>query len=357
MTDLTTQTLIISTEKGDITCKQCQKKVVKKVTCNNCNDVFHPACLKQARDQKKAGCKHEAKDTNQKDTILTEEDFLREENKLLRQILQDKDIIINDKEAIITLQNEKIAILEDRLKKISLENVSPYTYPSINKYDNVQQTKDIISDKLDGKETGNKNDIIDSSSITNEIKEVATRSTTNIQGKPKISPKEVNAEIIQIQTKQKFKEVINLTKDNGFEKPKNNSTVSKRRTGRYMKGNGTADKEFYGREQTDKKIWLFLSRVPDTIRAENIAKYIEVRTKSNNLCVKKLTTKSIRPDNQSFMIGVETEFKEQVYRPSFWPMKIIFSRFDFNLGRHLLNDKPQENGIQFEDNSRPKSFL
>lgn len=95
--------------------------------------------------------------------------------------------------------------------------------------------------------------------------------------------KEVNAEIIQIQTKKK-----NLTKNTLFEEAKKNSIVLKKRTRKYIKENGIANKEFYGRGQTNKKIWLFLSTVLDTIRAENIAKYVEVCTKSNNLCVTKL---------------------------------------------------------------------
>ena len=50
---------------------------------------------------KKTDCKHEIEESDPRDNIvLTEESFLKEENKLLRQIIRVKDVIIIDKEVL-----------------------------------------------------------------------------------------------------------------------------------------------------------------------------------------------------------------------------------------------------------------
>ncbi|KAJ8971030.1 hypothetical protein NQ317_013963 [Molorchus minor] len=62
-------------------------------------------------------CKHEL-DQGICDINSHEKTYLKEENKLLKQMLADKNIIINDKEQLIQLSYEKIGHLETQIKII-----------------------------------------------------------------------------------------------------------------------------------------------------------------------------------------------------------------------------------------------
>lgn len=120
-------------------------------------------------------------------------------------------------------------------------------------------------------------------------------------------------------------------------------------------GNGEGDNIFHGREgNANRKIWLFISRVPDSISDDNIKQYIEKRTSSSDIYIKKLPTLNARQDNQSFMVGVDPEFQNAVYDPSFWPKKVIYGRFDFKMGRRFL-DNPRQSNIS--SNSQVNSFF
>lgn len=101
-----------------------------------------------------------------------------------------------------------------------------------------------------------------------------------------------------------------------------------------------------------------MSRVPDNITKENIDMYIKKRVKTGKVEVKKLETRTTRQDNQSFLVGVVPELKEQVYENSFWPAKIRFERFNFKLGEHFL-DNLKKDTINSENNNaqKPSSFL
>ncbi|KAG5873962.1 hypothetical protein JTB14_030664 [Gonioctena quinquepunctata] len=149
--------------------------------------------------------------TSSNNTVLTEEGFLKEENKLLRQIIRDKDVIIDDKETIIQLQNDKIASLENRLKQFSIGNSSNNS--SILTKNAVITEPDKITKygHLAIEETANKKHI-----PRTEIKQIneASSSVTgksNIQGDAKIQAEKIGADNMQIQTRQKMDEIINLT--------------------------------------------------------------------------------------------------------------------------------------------------
>lgn len=123
-------------------------------------------------------------------------------------------------------------------------------------------------------------------------------------------------------------------------------------------GNGEGDINFHGREdKTEKKIWLYVSKVPDSITENNIKQYIEKRTDTQNVYVKKLEMFNTRIDNQSFMIGVDPQLIRQVYEPSFWPRKVTFNRFDFRLGKRFLDQTHRKQMEPQEASTHPQSFL
>lgn len=115
MADCTSFVSSAPKESENYICKHCSKKVVSKVKCA---DVFHPACFRQSSEQKKAICKHEP-DQGTCDIDSHGKTRLSEENKLLKQMLADKNMIINDKEQLIQLLYEKIVWLETQINPIN----------------------------------------------------------------------------------------------------------------------------------------------------------------------------------------------------------------------------------------------
>lgn len=86
-----------------------------------------------------------------------------------------------------------------------------------------------------------------------------------------------------------------------------------------------------------KKIWLFLSRVKRTIKNDVIKSYIANKTTPDtNIEVKQCKVKRENATSNYFMVGVNPELKDLVYDQAFWPMGIMYQRFDFSLGRNFL---------------------
>ena len=171
--------------------------------------------------------------------------------------------------------------------------------------------------------------------------------------------KKTNTENLEELQRNKMYDIINLEKDQNDtlnkidEKQKFQEVRAKRK--RFRVGNGEGDEEFHGKNEKERKIWLFITKVPDDIKEENIKKYIESRTNTNDVHIKKLVTHNTNPDNQSFMVGVQPHLQTTIYETKFWPRKIAFDRFNFRRGRRFL-DIPQ-NGADIDANIQPISFL
>lgn len=171
--------------------------------------------------------------------------------------------------------------------------------------------------------------------------------------------KKTNAENLEKLQRNKMYDLINLETDQNDnlnksdEKQKFQEARAKRK--RFRVGNGEGDEEFHGKNEKERKIWLFITKVPDDVNEGNIKKYIESRTNTNDVHVKKLVTHNTNPDNQSFMVGVQPHLQTTIYDAKFWPRKIAFDRFNFRRGRRFL-DTPQ-NDADINVNTQPISFL
>lgn len=349
----------MTTQNEWLSCKHCSKKVVNKVKCIKCCEYFHPKCLKQSNEQRKTDCTHEA-DNKQTDdtTYLTEENYLREENKLLRQISADKEAIIADKEKVISLLQEKIKYLEE---KLTLLNGKPVQ--KRNQADNTTINDFVADNERIPKKDETKN--------SDSVKQTSKRQTENCssplgtssgQGNAcyenTLDYKQKNENQTTLENKQisLMNEVIYLgdmrNSTEGFKQVARKSSYRKINT-----GTGNGDSNFHGLNERPKKIWLFVTRVPDHIKEENIKRYIETHpqikqdTEKTQIEVKKLSTYNVKRNYQSFIVGATPNLKEKLYDPHFWPKNIGFERFDFRRGKHLLDEKKIENSEQ------PASFL
>ncbi|KAG5893583.1 hypothetical protein JTB14_028350 [Gonioctena quinquepunctata] len=138
-----------------------------------------------------------------------------------------------------------------------------------------------------------------------EIKEInennesglSTKGKSKVQGELDFQVKHINSDIMQIETKRKLEEIINLTENKNNEDNGDGFKVVTNRKRKQYTGSGAGYEEFYRRENSDRKTWLFLSGILDSVKADNIQKYIVDRTKSSNICVTELETQSTRSDN------------------------------------------------------------
>nr|CAI5860024.1 unnamed protein product [Callosobruchus analis] len=137
--------------------------------------------------------------------------------------------------------------------------------------------------------------------------------------------------------------VINLTKDAGT-LPINNDNFQLVNRRRPRRTTGKAEDGFVEGQNNPRKIWLFLTRIPDNVNSEVIKSYIHKKLGDEDIQVKMLSTSSSRPNNQSYMIGVKPLHKETVYSSTFWPKKTIFERFDFRRGGRFLREDAVDGG-------------
>ena len=74
-------------------------------------------------------------------------------------------------------------------------------------------------------------------------------------------------------------------------------------------------------ENTDKKVWLFISRVKDIVTEDGIKIYIEKKTNlaDNDVIVTRFPTKydDIRKNCKCFKIGIKFDMKDTVYKTDF----------------------------------------
>lgn len=112
--------------------------------------------------------------------------------------------------------------------------------------------------------------------------------------------------------------------------------------------NEETENEFEGQPAVntkDKKIWLFISKVRDTVSAENVTTYIKKKTnlEEEKISVKKLDTWHKVEDNKCFLIGIDPAYKESVYSASFWPKGVAYERFNFFKGQRFLDNQKTTN--------------
>lgn len=110
---------------------------------------------------------------------------------------------------------------------------------------------------------------------------------------------------------------------------------------------GSDENAFEGRDASNKKAWLFVSRVKDTVTEEIVRKYIASKTNAaaDELVVKQIPTNYQRKDSRCFQIGIRFDLKDLLYTPEFWPSGVAFRRYRFNLNaskqaEDLSNEKP-----------------
>lgn len=115
---------------------------------------------------------------------------------------------------------------------------------------------------------------------------------------------------------------------------------------------GVSDLESSRPNEKDKKIWLFLSKVKNTVTEEVVKKYVVKNSQSAAAMVEVKLCPSKKPNNtqKSFMLGVTPDLKEVVYGEDFWPAGVQYERFNFSLGRNFLDHRRNHSLATPEEN-------
>lgn len=348
--------------------KFCKSRVVnRKVKCKNCATYFHTSC---ATKKSKKCCENEHIITiNSQTTELEPSKVMSKtrgiENdqgippmkqppqveflKRLVKELEDKNLLLTEncnlwKSRAIELEKkwrESSAVVgkQKQNKIISNENsVLQVQVTSALRNRQTENPRRHSDRRSDTKENTNPKNEIASGSETIELeRDAATVGTATDIYNSIFEPTSPTSSLPPLQWSQ--------VAARGREKSTDQQRkILQKRRGNSNRQTGTRDEEngdFQALKplNKNKKIWLFLSKVKNTVTVDTIQTYILKNIgapPTSSVSIKLCEVKKPNPDHLSFMIGVDPEFKDTVYRENFWPSGVRFERFNFGLGRNFL---------------------
>lgn len=331
-------------------CKKCKNTVVNDQKCIVCNSSFHRSCAKNSSsvkiiDTEKVLCCDDLTLTNGSELDGSEIQF----TDTLKNLSTDGKIDINifnyivmQKNALIRQLLETVEILKHQIgihKKID--------ETSINNKENKKKLKSDSSQRPD---------VNISPKISLESNVARPQKNREYLENKNVSENRVKQALWEANTKLKCDEYINLTNktdDNNGKEETFTKVVHRRR----KLGEGNGQLGFHGKqENANKKIWLFISKIPDSVSETNIKEYIETKAETADVCVKSLPTRNQRKNNQSFMVGVSPNLKEEIYDAKFWPKNVLYERFNFKIGHRFLDNQKMESTSK-SDKQQPESFF
>lgn len=373
-------------------CSYCSRKVIKKVICINCGATFHESCSNRkicCNKQEFAPVKlSENSDVNNDEDLSTEIilESLKNENKLLTDLNEEL-------KGINKLLKEKVHTLEESLNKLNKLNPGNAQTQQTLSEDNLITLKTYLTNEIKtffdcySSEQINRHsrDVINKSNSVNHAQKIPLinehkNKQINIDVKNSKAAKNTNSTLRTLEDTQRkmMQDIVNLEKPISPQKTKSNPSSdhatstepsprkpvthdkylmnndgftypkyhNKKKNKNINVGRGPTSGNFQGMGKTninkDKKIWLFISHVKDVTTENDIKTYIKEKTKSTNIAIKRLKMTNPTPNNQRFMVGVDPSLLDIVYDVNFWPDEVLFSRFNFRMGKRFL-DNQQDN--------------
>ena len=140
---------------------------------------------------------------------------------------------------------------------------------------------------------------------------------------------------------------LHLDKDNArriISRPKRNVFIGT--------GETAENESFTGRNDPNKKVWLFISRIPDKIDETAIRNYVKRKSKITDdldLIVKHIPTKieQSKADSKCFQVGIKFNLMDTIYQENFWPRNVAFGRFNFRRHPSQSTQSSQETESAF----------
>lgn len=345
-------------ERTKKVCNYCKSNVLNGTECVKCNKLFHPSCAKRVKVCCEVKLGENMRSENN-DTFLTEEAYLKEENSLLKQIVEDKDIIISDKENIILLLNEKIITLEEKLSKkheetfnqINNEHQILLSTKKPNKAETTTTAKNDsgvniqASKKIPNKSSGSKKYPELTGKQSKDMNH--TTDTSALQGGSNIKIDEVSKKILTIQTRKKCEEIINLVNNdegdlNSLNLPSTESedekintrndkfnnwkmvSNKKHRDRRVIIGNGLHSQNLSNIRGVEKYVFLHVYRLEPKTKGEDLCKFLKPHFPE--VMCEELNSK--HPElYSSFKVKISEFNFESAMDPSKWPKNACVRRF------------------------------
>lgn len=125
-------------------------------------------------------------------------------------------------------------------------------------------------------------------------------------------------------------------------------------------GTGEISEEdsFIGRNEKDKKIWIFISRVPDKVSEQDVTKYIKKKAnieQNEDLVVKHVPTRveKERSNSKCFQVGIRYDLMDTVYNHEFWPANVAYERFKFKNKKWEEKLTSLDNNVPFLEQAGP----
>ncbi|KAL1488070.1 hypothetical protein ABEB36_015438 [Hypothenemus hampei] len=343
---------------SDNKCKRCKKVgLLRPLKCVKCDASFHLGCANSK--------KYKIMDNNQIDCctpLLTLEEDVNSEcsvsprvangDSYYQQEINYLKCILSHKDEIISNLKERISLLESNVKLSSI----------IDSWQNSVYRSLPTTDKGVGAKTKNKqernagglhgNKDTDTHLQNNlqpngeDVTAVPTMNTTN---------KFSYSDALQIQKQKQNKETIEVT----VLPPSPNAELTQPTTHRVKRvkprltsigvsKSSVPDCSFTGRRASNKKAWIFISRVSDSATVMDIKTYIceKAQLGEAEVSVEPIKLTYSRRDSQCFRIGVNFEKKDTLYMDDFWPEGVAFRGYSFNF--NSAKDRPS--GYDMDNN-------
>ena len=255
--------------------------------------------------------------------------------KVLVTELQDKNRLL---EQNTTLLRENIRYLEEKLKNVKEKNTKS---AGTNQLSNVENNKNIREIGNAGT-SGSVAPTSTATNIGNENKKtahVANAITTNDSTKEEAN---FDTDFRTVTSRrQRQKKNQNPKVATQANEPETNPSRKIKRSKPQIGARECENDGFQAANSDNKKIWLFLSKVKEGVTEETIKNYIAKNTSSveDQIQVKACIPKVQKSTKLRFMIGVNPDLKEVIYKSDFWPKGVAYERFNFGLGRNFLDRK------------------
>lgn len=314
---------VAADEKANFECHKTRK--VDVFVCIKCGKAFHHSCA--SRDWK-----NKVKIVDQTRVICSEHqsEYLAGNEDAAKQIQFQKRIISELEEKNRILQENcdlwrKLAQeLENRWKMGAQENIN-----QVNKQPEQQKMLKEKKSKQNLEKSGDTP--VEESIGKQDAIEVANAN----KGKEELNSKDMTEDgFTTVITKKQRQNRRDEKQVAGNKKP----YPKIKKDIKYGACENSGDFQAARKDSQNNKIWLFISKVKNTVTEDTVRNYIMKQTKSSledihvKLCIPKHEIAKRR-----FMIGVNPEYKDLVYSTEFWPRGVAFERFNFGLGRNFLD--------------------
>ncbi|KAK9873067.1 hypothetical protein WA026_020800 [Henosepilachna vigintioctopunctata] len=282
-------------KKIEFKCAHCGKKVVDKVQCGKCLENFHPSCLGQAACRKDAICKHlqlekmPVEQATPYEELMIQYKIMNIENEYLKKLLEEcqgNNRLLRENNKLL---NDKVSFLEQKSDK---------------KLYNQAVQKNINTVPIQIGHTDN---------MSSELQPSKAIPTKPSQNQGNVNVKDIN-NLKKLPTVVENKQTNILELDKNKEETNSMEGPWRKVVSRRIRTIGTAqttanneiNTAFQGRNNGNKKVWLFLSRIKTGVTEEIIKTYLNEKLElsaQETPIVKKINTFHKMEDNECFQIG------------------------------------------------------